>query len=275
VSGLSRLPTEARSAEPRGSRWAALILGSALVQASFAFASPAMRLSVEVGYFVAFAMVVGFVVAISLGVPRLSARQTWCVCSLAGATLAVMASMRIQVDNIGLAALVWVCIMFGCSALGAAVGRAVEKPGHILVVVLLSAAVDAYSVLAPEGVSAAVVENEVLLSVLALSWAFPGTAQVLPLLGMGDVTMTSLYLAAGLAHALPRGRCAAWLLAGYAAVAVAVFVMGRSLPALPFLGVAVVLAWPQTRRLERREWWVALAGVALALGLMASLSALR
>lgn len=225
----------------------------------------------EAGYFLAFALVTGCVVSICLAAPRLSSRWSWGIVLGCAATLVALASLRIKADNVQLAALVWVAVMFGCSALGAKIGQAVEKPGHLCVVVILSAAVDTYSVLSPQGVTAAVVENETLLTVLALSWAFPGTAEVLPLLGMGDVTMSALYLGAALNHNLPRRRGMWGLLAGYAAVAVAVFMLERSLPALPFLGAGVLVVWPKARTLERHEWAIALLGT---LGVIAGMYAL-
>ena len=84
--------------------------------------------------------------------------------------------------------------------------------------------------------------------------------------------MTALYFGVALQHGLPRRRGMWALLLGFLAVAITVFIAERSLPALPFLGGAVLLAWPEARRLERGEWLTAICGVVAVLVGMYALS---
>ena len=135
----------------------------------------------------------------------------------------------------------------------------------------MSSLADVFSVFSARGVSAQVVESERLLSVLAISWPMPGSGELMPVLGVGDVIMCALYLCAARQLALGVGRTALALAVGFAAVLAALFVLQIPLPALPALGLAVVVAQPRTWRLRREERWKAIGGMALITALFAVL----
>jgi len=233
----------------------------------YALAAPGMPVPPEVSYFLSYGMVVGLVLATSNAAPAVEGRRVWWI-AVPATILVALALFEIRADNSALAALVLLAVLLGCSALGGIVGANVEKAGYLLVVAIISSLVDGYSVLTPEGITAQVVEDEVLLSVLAISWPMAGSSEIFPLLGMGDVTLTSLYFVAARRHGLSPWRGLIMFAIAYLAVAGCVFVAERALPALPFLGLAAVAAWPEVRRIpkeDRRQAWGGIAFVVAAL----------
>jgi hypothetical protein len=127
--------------------------------------------------------------------------------------------------------------------LGGAVGGRVDHAGHLVLLAWVASVVDVLSVFAPEGPTAQMVQSpEVALPLVTLSWPIFGTASVEPLIGVGDVTIATLYAAAARATHLPRVRVVLGLLLGFALTFAALVVFERALPALPMLSFAVVLA---------------------------------
>ena len=238
-----------------------------MVQLLYGLAAPTMVLPPLAAYFVSYGMVVGLVLATCNAAPRLEGRRAlWML--IPALLIVMLALFKIRADNAGLAALVLCGVLLGCSALGGLIGGKVEKAGYLLVVAIISASVDAYSVLTPEGITAQVVEDEALLSVLAISWPMAGVSELFPILGMGDVTLTALYFVAARRHGLGMGRGVIAFAVAYIAIAVCVVLAERALPALPFLGLAALVAWPEARRIpreDRAQAWGGMAVVAAAL----------
>ena len=137
-------------------------------------------------------------------------------------------------------------LAFG-SLVGGMVGSRIEHPGHLLFVAVVSSLADTFSVAAPDGPSAAIASSEVALSLLAVSFPMLGTDQIAPLLGVGDLVFTSLYVSAARAHGLPMQRT--WLALGAAFVVTMLVVIELELPipALPFMGMAMLIAQPAAR----------------------------
>jgi len=223
----------------------------------------------EVAYFVSYGMVAGFVVASASIAPSMRGRS-WGWLAIPALTILGCALVKVRGDNAVVAAIILACVLWGCGTLGSSIGHRVEKAGYLFVVAVLSSAVDVVSVFAPRGVTAQVVQDEVLLSVLAISWPMAGFREIFPLLGMGDVTMTALYFGAARRHGLRWGRGIAAFLVGYALTAMSVFLLEVALPALPFLAFAALAAWPEARvvpKEERRQAYVGIAIVVLGLWL--------
>src|SRR5690606_13949183 len=145
--------------------------------------------------------------------------------------------------------------------IGASIGHAIEAPGHLLVVASVSALVDGLSVLHPKGPTAQILEMEVALSILALPWPILGTPIIQPTLGVGDVVFGGLYLAAARRHELPLGKTAAALAVGLTLAFVTAALLSRAIPALPFMGAAVLLAHPEARRLPPADRVAAAIGI--------------
>ncbi|MDD9944219.1 MAG: hypothetical protein OXU20_24460 [Myxococcales bacterium] len=132
-------------------------------------------------------------------------------------------------------------------AVGTFVGARVERPGHLLFVALVSSLADIVSVYHPQGVSHAIIESETALSLLALSFPMLGTDAIEPLLGVGDLVFVALYLTASRVHQLSLRRTLAALSLGLAVTAASVVVLEMALPALPFLGLSILIALPAAR----------------------------
>jgi hypothetical protein len=219
----------------------ALLLSSALFALSVPLA-PRLPVSTLLGALLAFSLVSLVITAVAVLTPTASVRQLLGLLVpplvLAGLVLARPAlptpveACAINVTLLGFGAL-----------LGGAVGGRVDHAGHLVLLAWVASVVDVLSVFAPEGPTAQMVQSpEVALPLVTLSWPIFGTASVEPLIGVGDVTIATLYAAAARATHLPRVRVVLGLLLGFALTFAALVVFERALPALPMLSFAVVLA---------------------------------
>lgn len=158
---------------------------------------------------------------------------------------------------------------------GSVVGSRVQAVWHVLFVALVSSAADVFSVYAPLGPTAAIIQSETSLGLLALPWPIPGTNLVAPILGVGDVVFASLYRSATRAHRLSPARTGVALIAGFGLTLAALLVVERPIPALPFLGLAFVAVHPEVRQVppaERKQAWI---GAIALLAVLALLSTYR
>jgi hypothetical protein len=146
-------------------------------------------------------------------------------------------------------------ILLFANALGTLVGARVPHGGHLLPVALVSSAVDLWSVLAPEGPTRAitVAPDPAWLRVLAASAPIVPSRAMEPMLGMADGVFAALYLSAIRRHDLSLTRATIALAAGLLSAGVAVVLLARPLPALPFLGLFVLLLVPEARRVPAQD----------------------
>jgi hypothetical protein len=226
------------------------------------------------GYVVAFAVIGALAIAVGLTVPKLPAKALALLVVPVGA-LGLLGALRVGAPNAGTAALVTASLLFGGSLLGGVVGRAIEAPGHILVVVVVSALVDVLSVLHPSGPSAVIVQMESVIALLALPFPLLGTDRIEPVLGVGDVIFAALYLGAAARHGLRRRRTVAGLGGGLLATMAVVLALELPIPALPFLGAGVLVAHPEARRLPPADRRKAATGLVLIVAVIAGLFLLR
>ncbi len=167
-------------------------------------------------------------------------------------------------------------ILLVATAVGALVGWRVPLPGHLLPVALVSSAVDLWSVFAPEGPTRAIAEapDPAVLRVLAVSAAVAPSRAMEPMLGFADVIFASLYLSAARRHGLSLARTTAAIIAGLLLAGFVAVLLRRPLPALPFLGLCVVLFVRGSRavpREDRAAVWVAAGLLVAACGRLAYL----
>lgn len=232
-----------------------------------AWLAPYSRLSPVAAYGIAFGCVVSSVLFTAWATPRQAA------VTFAGVVIAlpllVLSQQRSEAGNWLLPAL---CVLTGLLLLGTSVGSwvgsRIQAPGHLAFVALVSAVADTISVTQPGGVSAQIAERPEVLALLALPWPMLGTRDIVPLLGVGDVVFTSLYVSASRAHALSVPRTLLALGIGYALTTVAVIAWARPIPVLPLLGACVVLAQPATRAIapaDRKRGLWALTALACVL----------
>ncbi|MCA9581428.1 MAG: hypothetical protein KC416_06505 [Myxococcales bacterium] len=242
--------------------WIAVVLGAASLQALSFFVFPSVPMPPALGFAFTFGSVTLCVVAASATVPRLLPRALIGLAFPLG-LLAFAWLARDQNLGIGPALLVTLGLLFAGTLVGSVIGARVQHPGHLLLVAYVSMIADVYSVSSETGVTAQIVENKPLLSILAISWAFPGVPDLTPVLGVGDVVMTALYLVASRSLGLSVRRSVVAMFLGYVGVFFALLILQRPLAALPFLGVAFVLLQPACLRLRKEDRRPALVGAIL------------
>ncbi|UJR79015.1 hypothetical protein [Sandaracinus amylolyticus] len=164
-------------------------------------------------------------------------------------------------SGIAASAIVIVALLTGGAVSGGVVGARIQHPGHVVIVAVVSSLADVWSVLSPAGPSAAALESAPLLSVLALPFPMLGTDAIEPLLGIGDLVFVALYLTVSRRFELGVRRTMIALGVAFALTAASVIAMERALPALPFLGAAILIAHPETRLPPPHERRTAVIGV--------------
>lgn len=179
--------------------------------------------------------------------------------AVATATLGVVAWFGADLPRAVAAVAVTAALLIAGASLGGAVGGRIEHPGHLLAVAAVSTLVDSFSVFHPAGPTAAVVARPAAIAVVALHWPVPGTSDIVPVLGVGDVIFAALYLTASRRFGLGVVRTAIAVAVGLVATMVAALITGLPLPALVGMGLAVVAAHPRARRLPPKDKRKALA----------------
>jgi hypothetical protein len=227
--------------------------------------APQIEVDPRGGFLVGFGVVAGSAIASAWTFPPVRPRALrWLVLPLA-----VLLALSIwTLPDLPAALLVTCGLLAAATLLGTVVGGAIEHPGQLVLVAVVSAAADCASVMHPSGPSAAISQSEAALSLLALPWPMLGTSAIEPMLGAGDVVFTALYLSAARRHGLSALRSAVALALGFGCTALLVLVTERAVPALPLLGLAIVVAHPAARTLavadRRRGTAIAVVAIALA-----------
>ena len=242
-------------------RWAATVAASVALMLGASVIAPRLTISPLWAFVIGFFAISGGALAVSAALPRVRPRALFGALACGLVLLALLFGPALPPRVV--AALVMAALLCGATLIGGVVGGAIEHPGHLLLVAFVSSVADAWSLLTPAGPSAAIAESPVALSVLALAWPMLGTDAIEPMLGAGDVVFAALYVAAGRAHGLPERRTLLALALAFAAALACVVWLEQPVPALPFLGVAVVAAQPRTWRLapKDRRKAAAIAGV--------------
>ena len=148
--------------------------------------------------------------------------------------------------------------------LGALIGTRVEHPGHLFPALVVAAAADVASVFHPSGPTHQIAENERALSLSAFAFPVPGTRELAPALGIGDLIFVALVLGVASRHGLSRPRFAGLALLGALVAGVVALLARAPIPALPAIGAAILLGVPETRAIPAKDVAVARAAMALA-----------
>jgi hypothetical protein len=256
------------SGEPRFIRrtgaWALSLTCTAVVFLAAQALSGGLSLSPLVAYAFGFGCVVAATLAAGLFAPSNARIVTPIVLGVA-CTLGLAYAFAAGDSGWPVALAVSIALLAAGSALGSLVGARIESAGHLLFVALASALADVFSVTSPEGPSAAISKSDVALRIAAVSWPMIGTGSIEAFLGVGDVVFTGLYIASARRHELSMRRTLLALGAGYCATMLAVLALQVAVPALPFLGGAMLIAHPEARKpplADRRRGFVALSVMA-------------
>jgi len=226
-------------------RWLAIPLGGAAALIALHAVAPSVPAPPLLAYVLAFSAISGLSLASAQACPARKTRELrWLLAPLACLMLVAFSGGR----DVWHAAVVLASLLIAGGLMGSVVGASIEHAGHLLFVVIVSSLADAASVLHPSGPSAAIVSSEQALSLLALPFAFLGTSETPPLLGVGDVVFAALYVAAGRRHGLPARRTLFALALAFLLTMATVMALELPIPALPFLGLAMLAAHPEARR---------------------------
>ena len=230
----------------------------------FSAAQLPIQLSPHLAFAIAFISVSAIVLGVARFAPQLPGRLLLLV-ALPIFGLFVLGISGSTPTDLTAGAATMACLLAAGSLVGAAIGARIQAPGHLLVAAYVSSLADLYSVLAPSGPSARLVQAEALLPVVAIPFPMIGSGgnglgELVPILGAGDVVMTALYLAATRVHQLPIVRATVALATAYGFVLVGLFIMETALPALPALGLCFVISQPRTWRLPKPDRSKALVG---------------
>lgn len=201
-------------------------------------------LSPLVGYLIAFSCVVACVLLVTSCAPS---RLRPCIAGAIAGLLLLVVSRQLRAASFTAAACVLLSLLLLGSALGTAIGLRVKQAGHLLFVAIVSGAADTWSVTQPGGISHVIAHAPVALSLLALPWPLPGTPDIVPLLGVGDVVFVALYVSATRALAMPIRLTLVAMSAGFVLTTVCVVIFERPIPVLPLLGICFVIAQPAAR----------------------------
>jgi hypothetical protein len=249
--------------------WASAWLGSALLM-GFACLLKLPGFSPRLGFAIAFALVAGEIVLTCVLAP--SASRALAIANLFGSGF-VLAGLWGAAPTAFSGALLTAALLSLASVLGAVIGARIERPGHLVAVVVVSSLADLWSVFDRHGPSAQLVSLALSqperLALFALPWPLWGTGTIQPIIGVGDVAFVALYLAAYERHELALERALWALAAAFALGLTLLLVLERSVPLLPLLGAAVLLADRRTRLLAARELYTVCCVVALLLGALA------
>jgi len=250
-------------------RWLGVV-AAAIGALAIAWAvAPLVPISALAGYVIAFAAVTASVLATAWAAPAdLPLEALAWLAVPAGALAGVAMAGEASLAPWGAAVVTGAVLCSGTLA-GAVIGGRIEHAGHLVVVAIVSSLADVYSVLHPSGPSAAIVESPTLLPILTLPWPILGTDGIGPILGVGDVALAALYVAAARRHGLSMRKTILVLAIGLALTAALVIVTERPIPALPLLGAAFVVAHPEARKVPIKDRRVAIVGVlalAIAMG---------
>lgn len=268
---LKRVTTAQRLAMKTASvtrPWAGWFLSIAATCFSFAAMTafgPRFVVAPLAAYLFAFVAVAGSTLLTSWRVPVTSGRGLW-VLAFSASTLAWVAT---EPESPIAPAVVLTALLAGATVTGAVIGSRVQFAGHMIFVAIVSSAADIFSVFATLGPTAAIVEQPMALNLMVLPWPLLGTPDVAPILGVGDVVFASLYRSAARAHGLSSGRTMSAMILAFTMTLATLLWVEVPIPALPFFGLAYVLAHPEARRVperDRRQGWIAVVGLLLLLG---------
>ena len=119
----------------------------------------------------------------------------------------------------------------------------------------------------PRGATHKIVESERALALSAFSFVAPGTADMAPSLGVGDLLFASLLLAACRAHKLSHLRASLALVAGALLAGAGSALLSMPVPALPTIGLCFLAAVPAARRVEAADRRTTTMAITIAVGL--------
>jgi hypothetical protein len=262
-----------RTRDERASSLTTLLGTTASVAAGLtllAWSSPWFATPVWLARTVGILLAVAALLLTGWAAPSHGARRPVWLLGLAG-VYALLFAIELGPLTPALLCLLTLLLLTTAGIVGGYIGSLLEFPGMLMVVSYVAALADCCSVFHPDGLTAQVLKHPNALALLTLSVPVLGTEEVQSLVGIGDVAFVSLFVAGTRVTGLPVVRTLTALGAAMAMVALCTELVQRPLPALPFLGAAVLLAHPEARRIpseHTRRIGINLTVVTLVLSVM-------
>jgi len=259
------------SAPRSGASVTRLLCTTALVAVALALLavlSPALPASELVARALGIALAIVALLLTAWAAPSEGARRTGWLVGLS-ALYALLFLIDLGSMTPALLCLLTLLVLTTAGIVGGYIGSLLEYPGMLLVVSYVAALADCCSVFHPNGLTAQVLKHPKTLALLTLAVPVLGTAEIHPVVGIGDVVFVSLFVAGARVTGLSTRLTLIALGLALALVALATELAGTPLPALPFLGGAVLLVHPEARRVpavHTRRVGMNLAFVTLVMG---------
>jgi hypothetical protein len=213
------------------------------------------------------------IVSLVLIARRDSVGRTRMLLTLISLVAWVIVAFRGKYDAVAVVVVSTALVLFAY-AVGDSVGQLIEDVGHLFPACVVAGAVDLASVIHPKGPTHAIVSSAKALTLSAVSFPIPGTTAFAPALGIGDLLFAALLFGAARKHGLSLVRMALLVGTGIAIAGVASALLRAAVPALPSIGLCVVLGYRRVRVLQRKDRSVAFlfmgGAIAVAAGTVAS-----
>ena len=133
-----------------------------------------------------------------------------------------------------------ICLLVIALSLGCLLGKKVEKPSHIFAIIVLGGVMDMWSV--TSGVTQKIVSSKLNCYYFLFNWPVAGSASVTyPLIGSTDFLFIALFLYLVRKFELPVFKNIVGLVLGVLSSIFCASVLGVGIPALPFIGLAVLI----------------------------------
>lgn len=237
--------------------WAALF-GLTLIASPWV---PQTPFATMISFGAVFCALAGVVIAGSHGAAQVGAswRQVGVMTALGLAAVAGGAAL----EGAPSALLIGAGLIFAASAIGARLGHEVDEASYIWPLVIVALGADIWSVTTPEGVTRQMVGDGLPPGVplIILTLPVPGLG-LSPVLGIGDLLFSGLMLGAVARLGLSTRRVVLGLAVGFMCCLAGLFVWAVPLPALPFIGLAGVIALGRQAPITPRETGLAVLFVA-------------
>ncbi|QQR90697.1 MAG: hypothetical protein IPJ88_02860 [Myxococcales bacterium] len=203
-----------------------------------------IELSPILAFGIAFVAVGVFVLGIASSAPYTGPKHAITFVFLAIFGLFTAPVLQHYLSSLLLCALINLSLCVCGSVTGAFIGYRIQYTWHLFWVAIVSSVVDLYSVFHSSGPSARLIEHPEALSLLTLAWPMWGSSDLVPILGVGDLVFAALYLSASRRHGLSLMRSLIGLAIGLFLTLISLYYFRRAIPALPFLGLGMLLAHP-------------------------------
>lgn len=232
--------------------FAAMLVAVASLSCGLAYVAPSLSVPLAGARVFGELWLMTVLLAASSVAPRVKS-ESLAFALLPAAILGALLWAEIGAESPSLFVLITVSVLsLGC-LVGGYIGSLLEHPSMLFVVAYVAALGDCFSVFHPHGLTANIMKDPHALAVLTLSVPVLGTTRIVPLVGIGDVAFASIFMVGARVTGLSERRTLLALAGALASVVLCVEVLHVSLPAVPFMSIAIVAMHRETRRLPRAQ----------------------